>query len=57
MADKNVFDRYLLALRKSSIDEKTEHSQRGTLETPLNQFAVEGRRRCVDAHHASRRGR
>jgi hypothetical protein len=25
MADKNLFDRYLLALRKSSIDEKTEH--------------------------------
>jgi hypothetical protein len=28
MLDKNVFDRYLLALRKTPIDDKTEHTDR-----------------------------
>lgn len=39
MADKNVFDRYLLALRKTAIDEKTEHTDRQALEALLQTFA------------------
>lgn len=35
MTDKNNFERYLLALRKTPIDEKTEHTDRGALQTLL----------------------
>jgi hypothetical protein len=36
---KGVFERYLLALRKTPLDEKTEHTDRGALETFLQAFA------------------
>jgi hypothetical protein len=36
---KNVFDRYLLALRKTSVDEKTEHTDRAALQTLLQAVA------------------
>ncbi len=39
MADKNLFDRYLLALRKTPIDEKTEHTDRAALQALLQVFA------------------
>lgn len=39
MADKNLFDRYLLALRKTSIDEKTEHTDRSALQALLQALA------------------
>jgi NADPH:quinone reductase-like Zn-dependent oxidoreductase len=39
MAEKNDFDRYLLALRKSSIDEKTEHTDRAALQALLQALA------------------
>lgn len=39
MPDKNVFDRYLLALRKTKIDEKTEHTDRAALQALLQTFA------------------
>jgi len=41
MADRNAFDRYLLALRKVEIDQKTEHSDRGALEALLQAVADE----------------
>ena len=39
MADKNLFDRYLLALRKTPVDEKTEPSDRGALQSLLQAVA------------------
>ncbi len=44
MADKDLFERYLLALRKTPIDEKTEHTDRGALQTLLQGLADESRR-------------
>jgi hypothetical protein len=43
MADKSLFDRYLLALRKTALDEKTEHTDRLALETLLQALADETR--------------
>jgi hypothetical protein len=37
--NKSEFDRYLLALRKTKIDEKTEHTDRAALQTLLQAFA------------------
>ncbi|MEA2871975.1 MAG: hypothetical protein QOH67_1951 [Hyphomicrobiales bacterium] len=39
MPTKNVFDRYLLALRKTPIDEKTEHTDRAALQALLQAVA------------------
>jgi hypothetical protein len=39
MADKNLFDRYLLDLRKTPVDEKTEHMDRSALQTLLQGIA------------------
>lgn len=41
MPDKNLFDRYLLALRKTPIDEKTEHTDRAALQALLQGLADE----------------
>lgn len=38
-ADRNVFDRYFLALRKTPPDKKTEHTDRGALEALLQAVA------------------
>ncbi|MGH6804392.1 MAG: hypothetical protein ACREC3_13655, partial [Methyloceanibacter sp.] len=38
---KGVFEKYLLALRKTPVDEKTEHTDRGALETLLQTLADE----------------
>lgn len=45
--DKNykaAFDRYLLALCETSIDEKTEQTDRGALQTLLQALADEGQK-------------
>jgi len=39
MADKDLFDRYLLALRKTPLDEKTEPTDRGALQSLLQALA------------------
>jgi hypothetical protein len=39
---KNIFDRYLLALRKTPIDDKTEHTDRAALQDLLQAIANEG---------------
>lgn len=39
MADKDLFNRYLLALRKTPIDEKTEHTDRAALQALLQAVA------------------
>ncbi|MEP7031787.1 MAG: hypothetical protein ABI830_12700 [Pseudolabrys sp.] len=41
MPVKNLFDRYLLALRKTPLDEKTEHTDRSALQTLLQAVADE----------------
>ena len=54
MADKNVFDRYVLALRKTAIDDKTEHTDRAALQSLLQAIADE----CTDGigvHHEPKR--
>jgi hypothetical protein len=39
MVDKNLFEQYLLALRKTPIDEKTEHTDRAALQLLLQALA------------------
>jgi len=39
MSDKNLFDRYFLALRKTPVDEKTEHTDRAALQALLQAVA------------------
>jgi N-6 DNA Methylase len=38
-SDQNIFDLYLLALRKTAIDEKTEHTDRAALQSLLQMIA------------------
>lgn len=39
MADKSLFEQYILALRKTPIDEKTEHTDRAALQSLLQSLA------------------
>jgi hypothetical protein len=39
MPDRNIFDRYLLALRETPVDEKTEHMDRAALQSLLRAIA------------------
>src|SRR5712692_3152958 len=39
MVDNSIFDRYLLALRVTPVDEKTEHTDRAALQSLLQAFA------------------
>lgn len=41
MAGKDVFDRYMLALRKTPLDDKTEHTDRPALQSLLQAIADE----------------
>src|SRR5712692_3493583 len=41
-SDKTAFNRYLLALRKTSVDEKTEHTDRAALQSLLQAVADAG---------------
>ncbi len=52
--DKNIFDRYLLALRKTRIEEKTEHTDRGALQNLLQAIA-DGSEKGVTVQHEPKR--
>jgi hypothetical protein len=39
MVNKDLFDRYILALRKTAIEEKTEHTDRAALQSLLQEIA------------------
>ena len=54
MADKNLFDRYLLALRKTAIDEKTEHTDRSALQTILQALADDSTKGIAVQHEPKR---
>ena len=54
MPDKNVFDRYLLSLRKTPIDEKTEHTDRLALETLLQALADDTQKGIKVQHEPKR---
>ena len=46
------FDAYLKALRKTPIDEKTEHTDRGALKVVLDDLAAEFAKGVVVQHEA-----
>ncbi len=54
MSDKNIFDRYLLALRKTPVDDKTEHTDRAALESLL-QAVADANALGVGVHHEPKR--
>ena len=54
MADKNLFDRYLLALRKTPVDEKTEHTDRAALQALLQAVADDGAEGIAVQHEPRR---
>lgn len=53
-ADRNAFDRYLLALRKTPVDKKTEHTDRGALEALL-QTVADGADGKISVQHEPKR--
>ncbi len=54
MPDRNIFDRYILALRKTPVDDKTEHTDRGALEALLQAVADEGGAKLTVQHEPKR---
>lgn len=54
MPDKELFDKYLLALRKTPVDEKTEHTDRAALEALLQAFADEAGKGIKVQHEPKR---
>ena len=52
--DKNIFDRYLLALRKTPVDEKTEHTDRAALQD-LFQSIAEATESAIAVQHEPKR--
>jgi hypothetical protein len=54
MPGKNAFDRYLLALRKTPIDEKTEHTDRAALQALLEAVAEDGGSGAAVQHEPKR---
>jgi predicted helicase len=54
MPEKNVFDRYILTLRKTKIDEKTEHTDRAALQALLQVFADESGEGTTVQHEPKR---
>jgi predicted helicase len=54
MPDTKVFDRYLLALRKTTVDEKTEHTDRAALQGLLHAFAHESANGAAVQHEPKR---
>jgi hypothetical protein len=54
MSNKNIFDRYFLALRRTPVDEKTEHTDRAALESLLQAVADAGSP-GVRVHHEPKR--
>jgi hypothetical protein len=54
MAAKDAFDRYILALRKTSIDDKTEHTDRAALQSLLQAIADESTSEVAVQHEPKR---
>jgi hypothetical protein len=54
MSDKIAFDRYLLALRKTRVDEKTEHTDRAALQSLLQAIADDGASGVAVQHEPKR---
>jgi hypothetical protein len=54
MPQKNIFEGYLLALRKTPIDEKTEHTDRAALQSLLQAIA-DANARGLAVHHEPKR--
>ena len=54
MLDKNVFDRYLLTLRKTPVDEKTELTDRAALQSLLQSVANEAAKGISVQHEPKR---
>jgi hypothetical protein len=54
MPTKDIFDRYLLALRETPIGEKTEHTDRAALQSLLQAFADAAPNRAVVQHEPKR---
>lgn len=54
MPDKILFERYLLALRKTQLDEKTEHTDRSALENLLQSFADQNKNSISVQHEPKR---
>ena len=54
MSNREIFDRYLQALRKTPLDEKTEHADRSALEALLEALAAK-HAKGVTVHHEPRR--
>jgi hypothetical protein len=54
MFDRDIFDRYVQALRKTSVDEKTEHTDRAALQMLLQALADEGAKGVI-VHHEPKR--
>src|SRR5581483_6275147 len=53
-ADKDVFERYLRALRKSAIDDKTEHTDRAALQSLLQEIADDTQKGIKVQHEPKR---
>jgi hypothetical protein len=54
MTDKDVFNRYLLALRKTAIDDKTEHTDRAALQSLLQALADNSAKGITVQHEPKR---
>jgi len=54
MANKELFDRYILALRTTHIEDKTEHTDRGALESLLQDIADKTQRSITVQHEPKR---
>jgi hypothetical protein len=54
MSDRNIFDQYLLALRKTSVDDKTEHTDRAALQSLLQTIADAGASGIIVQHEPKR---
>jgi hypothetical protein len=54
MGIQDVFDRYLLELRRTAVDDKTEHSDRSVLETLLRELAAQSDKSIAVQHEPKR---
>ena len=54
MPTRDMFDRYLLALRETPINEKTEHTDRAALQSLLQAFADAAQNRAAVQHEPKR---
>ena len=54
MVGKELFDRYILALRKTAIEDKTEHTDRAALQSLLQEIADETQQGIKVQHEPKR---